>query len=168
LVAIDRMLAFAPVTHFREEQQFRESWLWLVIALAMAFGVWRVLATPGAPLAAALIVVVVTAAVAGLFALARLETTITGDAVIVRFHGLWPTRRMRLEDIVEYAPMRYTMWDSGGWGVHLGLAGMTYNVSGNDGVRFRLKNGARVLVGTQRPGELVAAIAKAKGTLGPA
>ena len=56
---------------------------------------------------------------------------------------------------------RYSIWDSSGWGVHLGLAGMTYNVSGNEGVQFRLKNGSGVLVGTQRPTEFVAAITKA-------
>jgi hypothetical protein len=162
------MLAFAPVIEFHEEQRFRESWLWLVIAAAMAFGVWVVVSTPGAPLAAALTVVVATAAVALLFVLARLETTVTNDAVIVRFHGLWPTRRIKLDDIAEYAPMRYTMWDSGGWGVHLGLAGMTYNVSGNEGVRFRVKNGRRVLVGTQRPAELAAAVAKARTARGAA
>ena len=62
--------------------------------------------------------------------------------------------------------MRYGLFDSGGWGVHFGLAGMTYNVSGNEGVHFILKNGAKVLVGTQRPGELAAGVAKAMGTSG--
>ena len=64
--------------------------------------------------------------------------------------------------------MRYTMWDSGGWGVHFGLAGMTYNVSGNDGVHFRLTDGRRVLVGTQRPAEFASGIAKAIAARPPA
>ncbi len=41
------------------------------------------------------------------------------------------------------------------------MSGMAYNVSGNDGVIFRMLNGRTVLVGTQRPQELAAAIAKA-------
>jgi hypothetical protein len=45
---------------------------------------------------------------------------------------------------------------------------MTYNVSGNDGVHFRLKSGSGVLVGTQRPGELAAAIATAQAARGRA
>jgi hypothetical protein len=57
--------------------------------------------------------------------------------------------------------MRYAIWDSGGWGIHFGLAGMTYNVSGNQGVHFRLTNGGRVLIGTQRPDAFAAAVAKA-------
>jgi hypothetical protein len=154
--------------YFREEQRFRESWLWLVIAIPMAFAIWAVLVTPGAPASAAIAVVGVTIAVAALFGFAFLETTVTADAVIVKFHGLWPTRRIKLDDIAEYAPMRYTMWDSGGWGVHFGLAGLTYNVSGNEGVHFRLKKGSQVLVGTQRPADLAASIAKAMAARGPA
>jgi hypothetical protein len=155
------MLAFGSVTYFREEQQFRESWLWLAIAVPIPLALWVLLVTPGTPVAASVAVVLVAVAVAALFALARLETTVTDDAVTVMFHGLWPTRRIKLDDIAEYAPMHYTMWDSGGWGVHFGLAGLTYNVSGNDGIHFRLKNGAQVLVGTQQPGDFATAIAKA-------
>ena len=157
------MLAFAAVRYFHEEQRFRESWLWLAIAIPIAFAIWILLATPGVPSSTVVLVVAVGIAVGALFALARLETTVGADSVVVRFHGLWPTRRIRLDDIAEYAPMRYTMWDSGGWGVHFGLAGMTYNVSGNDGVHFRLKDGRQVLVGTQRPAEFANAIAKAMG-----
>jgi len=160
------MLAFAEVTYFREEQRFRESWLWLGLAIPIAAVIWALIVTPGTPAAAAIGVVVVGLAVGALFGFAYLETTVTDDAVVVRFHGLWPTRRIRLDDVAEYAPMHYTMWDSGGWGVHFGLAGMTYNVSGNDGVHFRLSNGSRVLVGTQRAAELAAAVAKAKAARG--
>jgi len=162
------MLAFAPVTYFREEQRFRESWLWLVIGIPLAFALWALLVTPGTPVSAVIALIGVAIAVAALFGLAYLETTVTDDAVIVMFHGLWPTRRVKLDDIADYAPMHYSMWDSGGWGVHFGLAGLTYNVSGNEGVHFRLTNGAQVLVGTQRPAELASAIAKAMAAHQPA
>ena len=157
------MLAFAPMTYFREEQRFRESWLWLAIAIPIAIVVWALLTTPATPLSASVIVVLVGVAVGALLGFATLETTVTDAAVVVMFHGIWPTRRIKLDDIAEYAPMHYTMWDSGGWGVHFGLAGMTYNVSGNEGIHFQLKDGGRVLVGTQRSGELTAALAKAIG-----
>ena len=96
-----------------------------------------------------------------LFALARLETEVRDDAVYVHFHGIWPTRRIPLDDIVSYEAKRYTLWESGGWGVHLTMSGMAYNVSGNDGVIFKMKSGRTVLVGTQRPAEFAAGIAKA-------
>ena len=160
------MLAFAVVTYFHEEQRFRDSWIWVVIAVPMVFAVLALLTTRATSAVAPLSVVIVAVGVAALIGIARLETTVNDQAVVVRFHGLWPTRRILLEDIAEYAPMHYRMWDSGGWGVHFGLAGMTYNVSGNEGIRFRMKNDARVLVGTQRPGELAAAIAKAMAARG--
>jgi len=154
------------MTYFHEEQRFRESWLWLIVLIPLVVAVKATLGEPRTPVAT-ILTVAVGIGVALLIGLARLETTVTGEAVVVAFHGLWPTRRIGLADIAECAPMHYGMFDSGGWGVHFGLAGMTYNVSGNEGVHFILKNGAKVLVGTQRPGELAAAVAKARGSRGP-
>src|SRR5439155_26058653 len=124
------------------------------------------LATPSASVAAVAVGLAVGVAVTLLLGLARLETTVTPDAVVVTFHDVWPTRRIKLDDVADYAPMRYGMWDSGGWGVHLGLAGMTYNVTGNEGIHFRLKDRRQVLVGTQRPAEFAAGIAKAMAARG--
>jgi len=152
----------ATTVYFHEDQHFRGSMLWLLSAIILGSAGIVIAATATREPGAALPAIAVLAAVFALFVFARLETEVRGDAVYVHFHGLWPTRHIGLDDIAGYAPMRYTMWDSGGWGVHLGLAGMTYNVSGNDGVRFRLRNGSGVLVGTQRPGELAAAVAKAQ------
>ncbi|HEV2009517.1 MAG TPA: hypothetical protein VGS17_00630 [Candidatus Limnocylindria bacterium] len=149
------------MTDFHEEQRFRDSWLWLIVLIPFVVALSAMLATPRTPSGVVVLVIVVAVGVALLIGLARLETTVTSDAVVVTFHGLWPTRRIKLDDIAEYAPMHYGMWDSGGWGIHFGLAGLTYNVSGNEGVHFRLKRGGRVLVGTQRPAEFAAAIAKA-------
>jgi hypothetical protein len=160
------MLASVPLTYFHEEQRFRQSWLWALIAIPIVAVMIGVASAPRGDAAAIVIAIGVCALVGLLFWLARLETTVTDDGVVVAFHGLWPTRRIRLGDIASYAPLHYSMWDSGGWGVHLGLAGMTYNVSGNEGIRFRLTNGRGVLVGTQRPADLAAAIAKAMAARG--
>jgi len=155
------MLAFARMTYFHEEQRFRNSFLWAIVAIPIVVVLVLAATVPQRQIAGTLIGIGVGALVAALFAFARLETTVTADRIVVAFHDLWPTRRIALADIASFEPMRYTMWDSGGWGVHLGLAGMTYNVSGNDGVHLRLKSGGQVLVGTQRPAELAAAIARA-------
>jgi hypothetical protein len=157
------MLPFAPVTYFHEEQRLRDSWLWLIVIVPFVV-LLAVVLVPRAPASAVAVAFAVGLLVALLLAFARLETTVTPEAVIVSFHGVWPTRRIKLDDIAAFEPMRYTMWDSGGWGVHLGFAGMTYNVSGNEGIHFQLKDGGRVLVGTQRSGEFTAAVSKAIGT----
>ena len=165
------MLAFQPMTqaptvYFHEEQRFRDSWLWLIVLIPFVVAISVTLAAPRTPSGAVLLALIVGVGVALLIGLARLETTVTSDAVAVTFHGLWPTRRIQLDDLADYAPMHYGMWDSGGWGIHFGLAGLTYNVSGNEGIHFRLKAGGRVLVGTQRLAEFAAALAKAMAARG--
>lgn len=154
-------MSATPVVFFHENQHFRGSLLWGLIAIMLGVGAVVTIASARSDSPATLLTFVILAGVIVLFTVARLETEVRDDAVYVHFHGVWPTRRIRLDDIAEYAPMRYTMWDSGGWGVHLGLAGMTYNVSGNEGVHFRLTGGRQVLVGTQRPQDFAAGIAKA-------
>lgn len=151
----------APTVYFHEDQRFRGSMLWMLSAILLGAAVIVGVTAFRRDAGVALLPVAIIAGVFLLLFVARLETEVRSDAVYVHFHGLWPTRRIALADIATFAAKRYTMWDSGGWGVHLGLAGMTYNVSGNEGVQFRLTNGAGVLVGTQRPQDFVAAIAKA-------
>lgn len=162
------MLAFEAVTYFHEEQRFRDSWLWLgvLIALPLVVLITSLAASParsGPPIATTLLVGAVLAAI---FGFARLETEVRSDGVYVHFHGLWPTRRIRLEEIETCEARRYSMWESGGWGVHFGMGGIAYNVSGNEGIHLRLKRGSQVLIGTQRPTDFAAAMALAMGARG--
>jgi hypothetical protein len=55
-----------------------------------------------------------------------------------------------------YRPIR----EYGGWGVRFGPRGRAYNVSGDRGVELTLASGKRVLIGSQRPEELAAAIGR--------
>ncbi|HEX9270282.1 MAG TPA: hypothetical protein VF998_10590 [Candidatus Limnocylindria bacterium] len=151
----------ASTVYFHEEQRFGRSLLWLAVLVPLVLAVVVVGASPRSGALALALTVVVLLGVAALLAVAYLETEVTGDAVVVAFHGLWPTRRIWLDEIAGYEARRYSIWDSGGWGVHFGLAGMTYNVSGNGGVAFELHSGAHVLVGSQHAGELTDAISKA-------
>jgi len=50
----------------------------------------------------------------------------------------------------------------GGWGIRWGSAryGSAYNVSGNQGVLFELKNGKKFLLGTQNPASIKSALSK--------
>lgn len=60
----------------------------------------------------------------------------------------------------QYKPLR----EYGGWGLRLSPfgGGTAYNVSGNQGLQLELKNGKRVLIGTQRRAELDAALGHIK------
>ena len=154
-------MSATPAVFFHEDQHFRGSMLWGLIAIIVGVAAVVTIAAARAGSPTAPLTIAILAGVIVLFGFARLETEVRDDAVYVHFHGLWPTRRVRLDEIVTFEARRYTMWESGGWGVHLTMSGMAYNVSGNDGVIFTLKNGRKVLVGTQRPQELAAGIAKA-------
>jgi hypothetical protein len=152
-------------SYFHEDQHFRGSWLWVVIALPIGgVLVASILGGSRGDLLAVLIPLAAVALIAAILALARLETTVDDRQLVIAFHGMWPTRQIPLDRIASYTERTYGIFDSGGWGVHLGLAGMTYNVSGNKGVQLVLRDGGRVLLGTQRPDELVAGLDRAMAT----
>jgi len=152
------------VSYFHEEQRFARSWAWLLVVIFILGAVGLALAVTASPamtpLATAVAAITVLAVLAVL-SIARLETDVNADEVVIAFRGIWPTRRVKLADIVAHEARRYSLLESGGWGVHWGLAGMTYNVSGDRGVHLRLRDGKRVLIGSRRADELDAAIGKA-------
>jgi hypothetical protein len=93
---------------------------------------------------------------------ARLVTIVDPEALRISFKWLWPGRTIRHGDVERYEARTYGLLDSGGWGVHLAGAGLTYNVSGNRGVALALKDGSRLLVGSQDPDALVRALDAAR------
>jgi hypothetical protein len=151
--------------YFHEDQHFRGSWLWagVLIALPLVVLVTSLAASPRPSAPATTTTLIVGAVCAAIFGFARLETEVRGDGLYVHFHGLWPTRRIPIEDIAGYEARRYSMLESGGWGVHFGMAGIAYNVAGNQALIIQLKKGkgGRVLIGTQRQEELAAAVGQA-------
>jgi hypothetical protein len=160
------------MTHFREEQQFRQPWLWILllapVVAGAAFAVHRVL-SPGEGTAddrAVGLALPLMALLPAWFYAVKLVTEVTDEELIVRFRLLWPERRFPLRGIrsakaIDYRPVR----DYGGWGVRWGFRGRAYNVSGNRGVELELDDGSRVLIGSQRPEELANAIAARKSLL---
>ncbi|SDL02555.1 hypothetical protein SAMN04487898_11451 [Pedobacter sp. ok626] len=62
--------------------------------------------------------------------------------------------------IRTYSPLG----EYGGWGIRYSMSGqgMAYNVSGNKGLQLELNNGKKILIGTNNPTELEAALTKLK------
>ena len=94
----------------------------------------------------------------------RMITEVTPAELRVWF-GWLPTYRRavpiaaikRLE-VVRYRPIL----DYGGWGVRAGRDGeCALHARGNRGVRLHLTDGSRLLIGSQRPEELAAALTRA-------
>lgn len=93
----------------------------------------------------------------------KLNTRVTGEGIHLKTL-YFVSRTILFDDIagaedVQYRPIR----DYGGWGIRFGRKGMVYSMSGDRGVKLTLTNGKRVLIGSQRSGELARAINSGRG-----
>ena len=137
---------------FREVQRFRHPWVWALLG-----GIALLMFVLGPVLWGGLLVV---GAVAGFVYSLRLQTEVRADGIYLK---LWPLhrsfRRISWSEIERYESIRYRpLRDFGGWGIRWAPGKIAYNVSGNRGVWFERTDGRGVLVGSQRPEELVSAI----------
>lgn len=97
---------------------------------------------------------------------ARLVTEVRNEGIYLRFSPfhrafqgfLW--HEIESFEVRTYRPVL----DYGGWGIRFGSGGKAYNVSGNRGLRLDLVGGrsGHVLIGSQRPEELAAAVESAR------
>jgi hypothetical protein len=166
---------------FHEEQRFRQPWLIAVIGLicivemgTFGYGMFRQLILkqqwgdhPLPDTALLLIGVSMVAFCIGLialFLLTRLITEVHNDGLYVRFVPFHPRfLRFSWEFIERWEAVQYNpLLDYGGWGIRYGLKGRAYNVSGNKGVQLQLKDGKRILIGSQRAEALAQAMNKAR------
>ncbi len=142
---------------FHERQHFRQVWLWLLLA-----GVLISVAVPAIvrPMTATIVTFAVTAFLVALMAYAHLDVIVTDEEVLIRFRPFHIRgRRVPLRDIAEVHARDYRpILEYGGWGIRLGGNGMAYNAYGDRGVQLVLKNGTRILIGSQRSEELAAAL----------
>ena len=150
---------------FREEQQFGRQLRWLFLALQLiplAIVLIALRTNDAEAIGAALASFIVIGVVQVWLLTARLVTVVDREALRISLRWVWPTRTVRHRDVEKYEARTYGVLDSGGWGVHLGGAGWTYNTYGNRGVAIKLKDGSRLLVGSQMPDDLVRAMDEAR------
>ncbi len=114
------------------------------------------------PLFSLIIAIAVPLAALALFLLTRLETEVRPDGLYVRFFPFhMHFKKFTANDLKEYYARQYSpLAEYGGWGIRYGLfgAGRAYNAKGNKGVQLVFKNGKRLLIGSQKPDELVTAL----------
>jgi hypothetical protein len=93
--------------------------------------------------------------------LLRMRTTVTPEALTVRYGFLGTTRIPLIEilkaEAVVYRPVR----DYGGWGVRGFGRRRALNARGDRGVLIIRRDGSTLMVGSLRPRELLAALATA-------
>jgi hypothetical protein len=157
---------------FREEQKFG-SWLrWLIylsMGLSAVITVFALVKASGQNgsqhnweiFLAVAVGIGVPIAIAALFLLLKLQTEVRPDGIYVRFLPFHiHFKRFAAEDLSEHYARQYKpIWEYGGWGIRFSLRyGKAYNVSGNKGVQLVFKSGKKLLIGSQKPDELEAAI----------
>jgi hypothetical protein len=160
---------------FTETQRFRQPWLWALtavpsVAVAVFLG-WALYqqvvrgepfgdqpASDAVLLAIALPSIFVIAFIVWMLYAVRLVTEVRSDGLAVRF---WPGRwrHHAYSEIVAFEAVTVRpIRDYGGWGVRFKRGERAYLVNGNRGVRLELADGKRVMIGSQRPDDLLAAI----------
>lgn len=159
---------------FKESQQFRQWWqiiLMLLVTVTQivlcAYTLWMhtvegVSAGKTSTPVLVLIGVIIAMSVIiwGFFAM-KLELEIDSAGIHFRFFPV--IRKIRLisrEEIQRFEIRKYKpIIDYGGWGIKKRFKwGKAYNVSGNIGLQLYLKNGRKVLFGTQRSQAITAAM----------
>ncbi|NMC82652.1 MAG: hypothetical protein GYA63_07370 [Armatimonadetes bacterium] len=163
------------LAEYTEVQRFEQLWIRLliiilpiVVVVPQAWGVYRQLVmgipyggnvTPDAVLV--LIFLVSSAVVLGIAWLimkAELTVRVMPNELSINFAPITrrtiPWSKIRSAESVTYKPLL----EYGGWGLRYGKKGMAYNVSGNRGVLLEVEGSGNILIGSQRPDELAAAI----------
>lgn len=145
---------------FQERQVFVRRWWPLMMGPLVVVGTLLVAVPPksGFPLTwpAAVGPVVVLACVA-LLLLLRLETCLDRAGAHYRLFPL--QRQWRMQPWAEVARAYVRTYDPlseyGGWGLKGTAQNRALNMAGDQGLQLELRNGQRLLLGTQRPAEIV-------------
>ena len=91
----------------------------------------------------------------------KLVVTVDTEILAIAFTGIgYFRRRISLTVIAEaYAKIYSPIKEYGGWGIKSSRKyGHSYTISGNQAVQIILKNGKKILIGSQKADELAAAI----------
>jgi len=106
-------------------------------------------------------VLLVGALVAAALGAAWSRLTVRIDAEHLRwsFGPGWPRFSLLLADIATVEVTSTTFWQ--GWGIHRTRHGWLYNIAGRDAILIKRKDGKQLLLGTDEPRRLKAALERA-------
>jgi hypothetical protein len=89
----------------------------------------------------------------------RLVTEVRKGELVIALRGLWRVRRISLAGVRSVETTTHDVArDYGGYGIRSTREGKAYVAAGGRGVRLTLTTGEKLVVGTQRPDELAAAL----------
>ena len=146
---------------FIERQKFTQFWLWVILTglvFVPIYGIYKQLilgeqiGNNPLPDWGLIISSVIIFALIALFFVARLDTEINDDEIRIHFYP-FINRRVNWDDVESANVVKYGFL--GGWGIRFSTKyGTAYNIKGNRGLAIKLKNGKKILIGTQKEEEL--------------
>jgi len=154
---------------FKEQQRFQQWWLWVLVLGCTVLAWWafiqQILAdrpfgqNPAPDWAVVLLWIVIGFDLPFFFGILKLVVEVRSGQVFIHFRPL-SRRTIPTSDILSVEVRRYNaLVEYGGWGIKgWSRRKMAYNVRGDRGVDLTLRDGRRILIGSQRPEELAAAI----------
>jgi hypothetical protein len=157
---------------FREEQRFRQWWVWLLVLGVAAIQWWGfveqiVLGVPWGDSPAPDWIMWLFWLLFGIglpvfFYRLALTVDVTPEQVIIRYRPL-ANRMIPFAEVESVKVRTYKpILSYGGYGLRGTSRNTVYNVSGNQGVSLLLRDGRQVLIGSQRASELALAIDSAR------
>lgn len=154
---------------FKEKQKFTQWWLWLFligIGLFQVYGLFKQLIKGenfgDKPMSdiGLIFFTIVPFGIIILFWYMKLETEIDPKEIRIRFTPL-VKKVFKWEDVKSATVLNYKFV---GYGIRLFTSyGTVYNTKGNTGLAIELKNGEKILIGTQKGNELAQIIEKRLG-----
>lgn len=152
---------------FKEEQRFTQWWLWLIlvsVAIILVYGIYKQIIQGeifgNKPMSdrGLIFMALFSFGILLLFWLFKLKTEINQREIRIKFFPL-VNKVVEWKDVKSAQVLNYGF--VGGWGIRLFTKyGTVYNTKGNKGLALELKNGKKLLVGTQKMEELSEIIAK--------
>jgi len=161
-------LQTAPVLYI-EKQRFRQTWLTLVMVATFALTAYAFYEqiilgrpfgrNPGPDWLVWLIFIVIGLALPILVFSIRLIVCVKSDFLLINFSPLKKRlihySEIKMAESTTYRPIR----EYGGWGIRGWSSDkMAYTIYGHKGVMIGLADGRKVLIGSQSPDQLAAAI----------
>lgn len=152
---------------FKETQKFRQWWYILLILIStiptIFFSLYRIISqdkgflqpeNTQTPEIVSYLILIAMPVVIYFLLTTNLQVWVTNEGINFKFPPIIRKNRcINFSDIARFEVRTYKpIIDYGGWGIkHRFKWGRAYNVSGNVGIQLYLKNGKKILFGTQRP-----------------
>jgi hypothetical protein len=154
---------------FTESQRFTQWWLWLIIigvaglhfySLYQQFYLGKPFGDNPTSDEGLIMFSLIPALLIVLFLLLRLDTKVDTEGVHYRFFPFQLNYKLIKWDELEKAYVRQykPIYEYGGWGIRGWGKDKARNVSGNMGLQLEMKDGDRLLIGTQKPEEMEKAV----------